>query len=80
MTMKITVVGMGYVGLSNAILLSQKHDVIAVDVMPERVEMVNNRKCPIHDVDMIKFLRDRDLNLTATLNLTEAVNLSLIHI
>lgn len=66
--MKITVAGIGYVGLSNAVLLAQHNDVIAVDVSPERVEMLNARKNPIVDAELEEFLRERDLRLTATLD------------
>lgn len=63
---KITVAGIGYVGLSNAILIAQNHDVTAFDVDAERVAMVNARKCPIIDPEMEDFLSNRPLNLTAT--------------
>ena len=66
--MKIAVAGLGYVGLSNAALLAQNHAVVAVDVTPERVEMVNAGKCPIVDRELEDFLAHRDLNLTATLD------------
>ena len=65
--MKIAVAGLGYVGLTNAVLLAQKNDVYAVDVDPERVEMVNDRKCPIVDAELESFLGKHDLNLIATL-------------
>jgi len=71
--MKITVVGLGYVGLSNAILLAQSHEVTAVDISQERVEMVNRRACPIHDREMIDYLSERDLALKATIDLEAAV-------
>ena len=64
--MKIAVAGLGYVGLSNAVLLAQHNTVVAVDVTPERVEMVNAGKCPIVDVELEDFLANKDLNLTAT--------------
>ncbi|MDV4169928.1 nucleotide sugar dehydrogenase [Rhodovulum sp. FJ3] len=64
--MKIAVAGLGYVGLSNAVLLAQHNTVVAVDVTPERVEMVNARTCPIVDEDLEDFLANKDLNLTAT--------------
>ncbi|MCO6187053.1 nucleotide sugar dehydrogenase [Rhizobium sp. L1K21] len=64
--MKIAVAGLGYVGLSNAILLAQKNQVIAVDISQERVALVNDRKCPIVDSDMDIFLQNRALDLTAT--------------
>ena len=65
--MKIAVAGLGYVGLANAVLLAQKNEVYAVDVDPERVDMVNNRKSPIMDAELEVFLASHDLNLTATL-------------
>lgn len=64
--MKISVAGLGYVGLSNAVLLSQHHQVVAVDISDSRVQMVNARECPIVDPDLEDFLANRDLNLTAT--------------
>ncbi|WP_136444009.1 nucleotide sugar dehydrogenase [Pacificoceanicola onchidii] len=64
--MKIAVAGLGYVGLSNAVLLAQNHDVTAVDVTPARVDMVNARQCPIVDAELEAFLAGRDLSLTAT--------------
>lgn len=71
--MKIAVVGIGYVGLSNAVLLAQKNEVFAVDLIPEKVEMLNNRQSPIVDAEAEDFLKNKELNLTATTNLTEAV-------
>jgi UDPglucose 6-dehydrogenase len=65
--LKIAVAGLGYVGLANAVLLAQKNEVYAVDVDPERVDMVNNRKSPIKDAELEVFLSSHDLNLTATL-------------
>lgn len=66
--MIITVAGTGYVGLSNAILLAQNHEVYAVDVIPEKVDMINNRKSPIIDKEIEEYLATKDLNLTATLD------------
>ena len=66
--MKIAVAGLGYVGLSNAVLLSQLYDVVAMDVSADRVAMVNARKCPIVDPDIEQFLADRPLHLQATTN------------
>jgi len=71
--MKIAVVGLGYVGLSNAVLLAQNHEVVAVDVTPDRVAMVNARKCPIEDAELEDYLATRDLDLTATTELAQAV-------
>ena len=65
--MKIAVAGLGYVGLANAVLLAQKNEVYAVDVDPERVDMVNNRRSPIKDAELEVFMARYDLNLTATL-------------
>lgn len=65
---KIAVAGTGYVGLSIATLLAQKHQVIAVDVVPEKVEKINNRISPIQDEYIEKFFAEKDLNLTATLD------------
>lgn len=65
---KIAVAGTGYVGLSNAILLAQNNEVIAVDVVPEKVELINNKKSPIVDKEIEKYLANKELNLTATLD------------
>lgn len=65
---KIAVAGTGYVGLSIATLLSQHHQVTAVDIVPEKVEMINNRKSPIQDDYIKKYLAEKELNLTATLD------------
>lgn len=64
--MKITVAGAGYVGLSNAVLLAQYNDVIAVDIIQEKVDMINNRQSPIIDKEIEEYLANRDLKLTAT--------------
>ena len=66
--MKIAVAGIGYVGLSNAVLLAQNHQVTAVDVAKERVDMINARKCPIVDAELETFLADKPLQLRATLD------------
>jgi len=71
--MKIAVVGLGYVGLSNAVLLAQNHEVVAVDITPERVALVNDRKSPIEDAELEDYLATRELNLTATTDLAAAV-------
>ena len=71
--MKIAVVGLGYVGLSNAVLLAQNHEVVAVDITPERVAMVNARKSPIEDRELEEYLATRALDLTATTDLEAAV-------
>ena len=70
--MKIAVAGTGYVGLSIATLLAQHHEVWAVDILPEKVELINQRKSPIQDEYIEKYLREKELNLTATLNAEEA--------
>ena len=66
--MKIAIAGTGYVGLSMATLLSQRHEVVAVDVIPEKVEKINDRISPVQDEYIEAFLRDKPLNLTATLD------------
>ena len=66
--MKIAVAGTGYVGLSIAVLLAQHHEVKAVDIIPEKVEMINNRKSPIQDDYIEKYLAEKELNLVATLD------------
>ena len=66
--MKITVAGTGYVGLSIAILLSQHHQVTAVDIVPEKIDLINNKKSPIQDEYIEKYLSEKNLNLTATLD------------
>ena len=66
--MKIAVAGTGYVGLFIATLLSQHHKVTAVDIVPEKVEMINNRKSPIQDEYIEKYLTEKELDLTATLD------------
>ena len=66
--MKIAVAGTGYVGLSIATLLSQHHEVMAVDIIPEKVDLINQRKSPIQDEYIEKYLAEKELNLTATLD------------
>lgn len=69
---KIAVAGTRYVGLSIATLLSQHHKVMAVDIVPEKVEMINKRKSPIQDEYIEKYLAEKKLNLTATLDAKSA--------
>ena len=70
--LKIAVAGTGYVGLSIATLLSQHHHVTAVDIIPEKVELINNRKSPIQDEYIEKYLTEKELDLTATMDAKEA--------
>lgn len=70
--LKIAVAGTGYVGLSIATLLAQHHKVTAVDIVPEKVEMINNKKSPIQDEYIEKYLAEKELDLTATLDAKEA--------
>ena len=70
--LKIAVAGTGYVGLSLAVLLAQHHQVTAVDIVPEKVELINSKKSPIQDEYIEKYLAEKELNLTATLDAKEA--------
>lgn len=70
--MKITIAGTGYVGLSNAVLLAQHNKVIALDIIKDKVEMINNKKSPIIDPEIEEYLATKDLNLTATTDNFEA--------
>lgn len=72
MNKKIAVAGTGYVGLSIAVLLAQHNQVMAVDIVPEKVELINQRKSPIQDEYIEKYLAEKELNLTATLDVEEA--------
>jgi len=69
---RIAVAGTGYVGLSNAVLLSQHNEVIAIDILPEKVEMLNNRQSPIEDAEIANFFANKELNFRATLDKEEA--------
>jgi len=70
--MKIAIAGTGYVGLSNAILLAQHHQVVALDIVPAKVEQINRQQSPIEDADIAHYLAHKPLNLQATLNKQEA--------
>lgn len=70
--MKIAVAGTGYVGLSNAILLAQHHEVVALDIVPEKVELINSRRSPIVDKEIEEYLAEKELRLTATTDPGEA--------
>ena len=67
--MKITIVGLGYVGLSNAVLLAQHNEVIGVDKSQDRVDAINSRRSPIVDDELSKYLAEKELNLTASTDL-----------
>ena len=69
---KIAVAGTGYVGLSIATLLAQNHQVYAVDIIPEKVEMINNKKSPVQDEYIEMYFAEKELNLIATLDVEEA--------
>jgi UDPglucose 6-dehydrogenase len=69
---KITVVGTGYVGLSNAVLLAQHNEVVALDIVPEKIQMLNERRSPIVDAELQQYLSEKPLNLRATLDAADA--------
>ena len=64
--MKIAVAGTGYVGLSNAVLLAQHNEVVALDIIQEKVDMINRKESPIVDAEIEEYLKTKDLNLVAT--------------
>lgn len=70
--MKIAIAGLGYVGLSNAVLLAQHNEVVAIDIAPDRVDMVNQRQSPIEDAELEHYLATQTLNLKATHHKAEA--------
>jgi UDPglucose 6-dehydrogenase len=70
--MKIAVAGTGYVGLSIAMLMAQHHDVVALDIIPEKVALLNNKQSPIEDAEIERFLNEKDLSFTATLDKEQA--------
>lgn len=70
--MKIAIAGTGYVGLSMAVLLAERHKVVALDIVPEKVELINLKQSPIHDADIQEYLSKKPLKLRATLNREEA--------
>ena len=70
--MKICVVGTGYVGISLAVLLAQKYEVVALDISKDRVESINKKKSPIKDTELEDFLKNKSLNLKSTINKNEA--------
>ena len=70
--MKIAIAGIGYVGLSNAILLAQHNEVVALDIFPAKVDMLNRKQSPIEDVEIEHYLQHKQLSLSATLNKHEA--------
>ena len=73
---KIAVAGTGYVGMSVATLLAQHHEVIAVDIIPEKIEKINNKISPIQDKEIEQYLAEKKLNLTETMDAEKAYSIS----
>lgn len=73
-SIKIAVVGTGYVGLSNAVLLAQHNEVVALDIVPEKIALLNNKQSPIVDDELVNYLQHKPLNLRATLDKHDAYN------
>lgn len=72
--MKVSVFGLGYVGLANALLLSQEEEVIAYDIVDSKIDMLKNKKSPLEDKEIHEFMNRDDLNLKFTSNFEQAVN------
>jgi len=75
MNKKVTIVGTGYVGISNALLLAQHNEVVALDIIPKKVDMLNTRQSPIEDADVENYLKNKPLNFRATLDKQDAYSI-----